>query len=244
MGSGISQSAQQELSAFNSFINNFSTNIRNQVSSTCQAGNTLRFTTGGGNGCEFFATGSNININQTSQATCSLTSENITTITMNIENDLQNQLEQYISQRQNVEQGWLATALSLGVEGASTSQEIANLIRNSINTNITDSCMNQLTTQNLAEIRLCGAFDQSTFNINQDATVTGITSCINKQIITSFTSNSILNNLFQRTEQAVSVRQAGVDSFAFYIALAIGLFIIFFLLIFLLLFSGSSNKNQ
>jgi hypothetical protein len=89
MGSGISQSAQQELSAFNSFINNFSTNIRNQVSSTCQAGNTLRFTTGGGNGCEFFATGSNININQTSQATCSLTSENITTITMNIENDLQ-----------------------------------------------------------------------------------------------------------------------------------------------------------
>jgi large-conductance mechanosensitive channel len=91
---------------------------------------------------------------------------------------------------------------------------------------------------NAAKVNLCGVYSGTTFNFNQAALTTALTSCVNEIIVSVFTTNSVLNQLWQQTDQKLYSEQSGFDSiFKWLIVLAaiIGAVIIIGFIIFLII---------
>src|SRR5665811_493717 len=141
MGSSQSQQATQTLSQYTSIINTAMIEIVNENKSRCVALNINKFTTG--QDCFFELNGGNINITQRANANCSLSALNESDVNIEFDNTIENKTVQFIDAQEKSEQSWLATALSLQVQGASTSAQIANEIMNEFQANIVNTCSNE-----------------------------------------------------------------------------------------------------
>lgn len=221
MGSAQSEITKQTLADYNSFMNTALQSDINTAISGCAAANNLSLQTGGEKYCDFEMINGSINVNQKVNATCSLHSKNINSITTKFNTTVKNTTQQFIDQNAKNKQGWFATAFSFQIQGASTSAEVSNKITNSFTGNISNTCRQEATAMNSNKTLLCGTYNASVVNINQDATITALTSCINRNVTEAFLTNNALNEMYQKTNQKLTSEQAGVGSFVFWIALAI-----------------------
>lgn len=213
MGNAQATMTQQTLADYTSYMNNVAATIVNNSTSNCTAANTLNLETGGGpDNCIFSAYNSTININQTANASCKLTATNINSIAQSISNTIQNSVQQFIDNNLQSKQGWFSTAFSLQISGAQTSDQVATIVANNFSNNVQNLCGSQVSAMNNSQVLLCGAYNLSTINITQDATISSIVSCINQNTINVFTTNATLNQLWQTTDQILASQQEGASS--------------------------------
>lgn len=220
MGNVQANQTKQMLSEFTEFVTNNTTTIVNTNKLNCTAGNVLRFNAGKGQDCDFDITGGSINLNQTASSNCKVTAEDINDIQAEIKNNISNLTQQFAEQASENTQGWLATAFSFQINQAENITQLSNLIQNNIQTDIENFCGGEILSTNNAIVNLCGTYDGTEINITQDVLATGIASCVNKNITAVFAENEVLNEVFQKTDQALASKQEGIGSFFFWLAIA------------------------
>ena len=221
MGSIQSNITKQTLADYTNIVNSTVANVYNSAAASCASGNNFALETGGGPNCIFHMTNGNFNVTQTVGTNCKLNSHNITSLSAALVNNLTNNIQQFIAQNAQNSQGWFATAFSLQINNASNAEEVVNQIKNSFNINFTNTCDSIATALNNETVKLCGVFDGVNFNFTQNALLTALTSCINQNTINIWTSNSVLNQLWQTTDQKLASKQSGFSLKWFFIAIVI-----------------------
>lgn len=171
----------------------------------------FNFRTGGAKYCPFNFTNGVMSITQTAGTNCQLSSNNVNNLTSQFQTQLTNETQQFIQQNASNSQGWFATAFSLQIQGATTVDDVMNQIKNSTKGNFNNTCTSVSSALNEATVRLCGYYDSTTFDFNQNALITAITSCINQNVIDTWTSNTVLNQLWQQTDQQLASTQSGLS---------------------------------
>ena len=244
MGNIQSNITTQTLADYTNAMNSAVQETYSAAISGCTATDELSFQAGAGGsgGCNFEIINGSININQTATASCNLNNQNINNTKVSFQNTITNATKQFIDQNSQNKQGWWATAFSFQVNGASNSTEVSTTIGNSFVGSITEICRQEAAAMNQEKILLCGTYNASTVNVTQNATVTALVSCINRNVTNVFTTNSVLNELWQQTDQKLASQQAGLDSVLFWLAIAGGILIIFIIIIGVA-FSGKKNDE-
>lgn len=224
MGNAQANETNQTMAAYTNIVNSTATSVYNQASQSCASGN--NFTLNTGEGCYFESINGTFNVTQTAGTKCTFSSSDIASLNANFSNQLQNNTQQFIQQNSQSKQGWFATAFSFQVNGASNTTEVMSQMSNVFTQNFTNLCSSVANALNNATVNLCGIYDNTTFNFNQNAMVTSITSCVNDIVINVWTSNSVLNQLYQMTDQKLASQQSGFGSFLVWIAVIIGAVIV------------------
>ena len=201
MGAVQSNTAKETFTELSTFINNNTTTISNIDESKCKGTNLLRLSTGGGKNCNFEFNGGIFRVNLSGKGDCELSSDNVASIENNIQNKIQNLLNNFINQGGKSTQDFLDTAISIQDNNLSSSDQLVNMIKNNIDIDVSNTCSNQLTTSNNAQINLCGVYNIREIDISENITNTGLTSCVNKLLATSTENNQGLNEIIMRTDQ-------------------------------------------
>jgi hypothetical protein len=113
-------------------------------------------------------------------------------------------------------QGWLSFAFSLQVANSETSATVAQQITNAIMSDSSNTCIEQAYSSNGGELYICGTYINSDIIINQAAYVNAMQSCINKQILAIFSSNTVVGQMAQQTDE-----QSGIGEFIYWIIIAV-----------------------
>ena len=246
MGVVQSNTVKQAYSELNHFITNNVNTIVDKATLNCIAGNEVKLNFGNSGACVFVMEKGVVNVNNTAVSTCSLSSENITDIQESVKNSIKTLLEQFVKQGSQSTQDFLATAVSIQIQNATTTDEIINQIETSIKNNVSNFCDANVASTNRADITVCGQFSETTLNILNDAFVAGVASCVNKNITQAFIENDTLNKLVQEADQKLAAEQKGLGGFLQW--LIIGLVIVGAILILVMLgylfIKGQSGKKQ
>ena len=242
MGNAQSNITKQTLASYTTSVNQAMNSVYSSSIAGCTATNELSIATGGVPDCFFEMTDGAFNLSQTSSSSCNLNNVNINKTTAQFKNTIRNTTKQFIDQNAQNKQGWFATAFSFQINGASNSTEISNTITNSLANSITEICQQEARAMNEAKILLCGTFNASAINIDQNALVTAMVSCINRNVTSIFTTNTVLNQLWQQTDQKLASEQAGFGSVLFWLVIAGVVFIVAILLLFSV-FGGGGKKE-
>ncbi|MEM3857901.1 MAG: hypothetical protein QW478_00700 [Candidatus Micrarchaeaceae archaeon] len=242
MGNSLqSNLAINDINEMNQVINNQATTIVNNNKQNCTTRNDFRLGFGtdlNGHFCPFYGQNVDISVTQVATASCSLQSENLNNINSQIENDLKASLQNYLEQNASSQQGFLAHALSIQFNTNYNKETISNAIVNNINSKTLNNCSAILNANNNGVVMVCGTFNNSKLNFQQDASVTSITSCINQTIVQTVANNSELADLLQKTDQKLLSQQNGLESIfggmigiiiavAILIAIIVGLIILY-----------------
>lgn len=211
MGNVQANETKQELATFTSIVNDVAMSVYNQAVSNCTSQNWLKVRAGGGQDCVFALNDGDLNITQQASCIQSLNSDNINKLTATFTNEILNKLQQHIGQQEQNKQGWFATAFSFQINDASNTQEVMNQINTQINANFNNTCSAVAEAFNKGTVLLCGTYNNSNININQNAAITALTSCINQNIVNVWTQNKVLNELWQKTDQKLASEQSGLD---------------------------------
>lgn len=210
MGNIQAQLTEQTLAAYTSVMNSAMNQVINDSRLNCSGINNFNLSTG--QGCTFQLTNGTINFNQVVSANCQFNSENNTKIDNNFKNSISTTTKSFIDTDLQNSQGWFATAFSFQITGASNSTEVTNQIVNSISNDISNTCAAETNAYNNSNVNLCGVFDGVTFNFSQNANVTALVSCINRNVINIFVDNEVLNDLWSKTDSELASQQSGVDT--------------------------------
>lgn len=222
MGNAIqSNETQQTLSAYTSFVNNLVTNISTTARAQCTSGNNFDLITGGSQDCPFVFSGGSLTVTQLAGTTCTFNSTQVTDLNNTLKDQLTTKTRQFIDQKADNRQGWLATAFSIAVQKGISKEELINRIVNGVTTNLTNRCESVAQSLNNQRVRLCGVYTNATLNFNQSSFVTAYTSCVNENLIKTFVDDQVLQDIAQETDQVLINRQGGLDDIYRYIIIGI-----------------------
>lgn len=219
MGNIQANLTKQTLADYTNMVNSVVADVYNSAISICASGNDFSLSTGVG--CDFKFVNSAINVSQFAGSTCKLDADNINKLSAKFTNDIINKTQQFIDQRSQNKQGWFATAFSFQINNASNSTEVTNQIKNSFDINFTNKCQAVTSAFNKGSVNLCGYYDSSTFDFKQNALTNALVSCVNENIMDIWVTNSVLNELWQRTDQKLASEQAGLSLKWLFIGIAI-----------------------
>lgn len=244
MGNIQASETKQTLADYTQVVNSTVVNTFNTAIQQCTSGNTLALDTG--NGCIFDFINGTFDVTQVANTQCTFNSQNVVNATSSFQNNIQTATKNFIDQNLQNQQGWFATAFSLQISGAENSTQVSQLVSNAFQGNFTNRCQATSNALNQATVNLCGVFDATTFDFNQNALTTALTSCANEVVTNVFTTNTVLNQLWSQTDQKLASQQAGVGSFIFYIIIAIIGFIVLMIVIALvyMLIEGHVKSQQ
>ncbi len=237
MGNIQANETKQTLASYTNVINTAMFNAYNESVADCSASDTLEIDT-----CPTFEIiNGSLNVTQAAAANCKFSSENFNTFTAKFTTEVRTATKQFIDENAKNKQGWFATAFSFQINGASNSSEVTNKIMNSFRGSTTNICRSEAAAMNSAKLLLCGTFDGSAINVKQNSTVTSLVSCVNRNTEQAFVSNSVLNELFQKTDQKLASEQAGAGSFFAWIVIAIVAAIILIVIV-MIAFNATGGK--
>jgi hypothetical protein len=216
MGGIQSNVTKTTLSDFNNFMNSAAQSAYSTQNNTCTANNYLHLNTGlygpesDQKTCTFQIDGT-FNINQVVGTYCTMENYNQTNEGASFSNFIGSEVKNFIQQDLKNKNGWFATAFSISKNKNITADSIATAIQNQFNQNEQNTCSNYMASSNNMDISLCGYF-AADYNINQAAVTQGLTSCVNKMTMDTFTSNADLNTFWQDADQALANKNDGVES--------------------------------
>ena len=212
MGSFQATLTNQTMNAITNIVNDVSQSVFNEASQDCSASNTYQISFGGVPNCPApNVNNSTINITQVAGSKCNLNSQNVNKLSATIKNSLNTRLQSYITNDLSNKQGWFATAISMQIADANTVETIANQITNSFSSNFTNICQAVATAYNNNQLVFCGNYNMDTFNFNQNAMISALTSCINQNLSNILANNSVLNELVAKTDAKLASEQSGFN---------------------------------
>lgn len=244
MGAAQANVTKQALTDLTEINNKVVNTVKNQSISNCNAiniGNLLIGVTPDNVPCLAQVTNNTFNYSQGATASCQLTSQNVTESISDFANTIANQISQETLQGSKSIQDWLAVAVSVQVNEAQTSTEIINRVSTYVRNTVTNICQNDVRAMNDRNVVICGFVDGNTFNLNQDASVTALTSCINRSILEAFAKDDVLNEVAQKTDQKLSSEQKGLGSVLLWVVIGIAGVIILALIVWLIIRALSGN---
>lgn len=220
MGNIQANVTKQTLAAYTNVVNDSVVSVFNNAIMRCASGNTMQLTTG--MNCQFELINGSLTVTQVAGTDCKFDNKNVTDLIQKFDTELINNTKNFIDNEAQNSQGFFATAFSLQIQDATNSTQVTNLISNSFSGNFTSNCTATNDAFNTSIVNLCGIFNGSQLNFSQNALVTAMTSCVNEVVLKVFTSNSILNELWSKTDQKLFSSQSGIDTILIAIALIIG----------------------
>ena len=220
-------------------IQQTSTNIINAASQGCTSANVSSVTTGGPTcGATSFSCEPgpcNISVIQTGKATCNLNSNNLNSVSGTYTTQLSTNLQNYVTQQSTSKQKtFLTTAVSLGFNYTQFNEKLGENIKDTLTTNITQTCSAQSNAMNQSILLLCGFYSDLNLLSNQNASVVAMTSCINNNIIKFVTSDTNQYNILVKANQQLLNEQTSGTSFLFSIGIAIAILIVVVAIIWLI----------
>jgi len=223
MGNYQSNLTRNTLSIFTDYLNQNITRIINDAKCTAIANNVLTINLGGpncpsGNNLEF--SGLNFEPGQTARADCQLTAQFVNDTNTKIVNQIDNIVKNFIDQDSKNSQGFFALALSAQVQGAETSQQIANRISNFVSNNINTYCGSTAIATNELVINLCAPVVNSRIAPTQNASATAFVNCVSNTIVRSFTEDKVLSDVLNKTQQKAASKQEGITGLLLYLIIA------------------------
>ena len=252
MGAVLSNEVQQTLSDYTSAVNTAIQNTYTTNSSSCSASNTYSLTAGilpDGGPCRAGVIEGQFQNNQTATSNCTLQEVDTINQSASFKNTIETTTLDFITQQLKNKQGFLATAFSIASNKDITQSDVANAISNYFQQSIAESCSNYIDSTNQYDVAICGFYYKPTFDNNQNAIVTGATSCVNDITIKAFTYDTTLNTFYNNTLQALKNKQAGATGFLVTIAVIIIAVIVLLVLLFFAYFmltkatTGKSGKS-
>uniref|UniRef100_A0A6C0IZF8 Uncharacterized protein n=1 Tax=viral metagenome TaxID=1070528 RepID=A0A6C0IZF8_9ZZZZ len=220
------------LSTFTSFMNSQVSEVVNKSLTNCSAMNVANVMLGDPPGtpeprCRAKVSDSQFNILQKARAICNLSVENQTQLTSDIKNGVENNIAQLMQQNNKAVQDFLALgAATFNVNRADFSTTITNEFVNAIRQTSTNICQSIFQATNNGSFILCGDLTNTTINLDQDATVTALTSCINKVLQSATSQGTALNKILTQMDQYQSTEQKGVGSALMWIAIIGGIILL------------------
>ena len=241
MGSVNAIQTKQIISAYTSVVNSAVTNLFNTSNLVCNANDELTLNVGGGD-CKFLPQiqSSTFNIGQQVKGDCSLNSDNVNKLNAQFSNTVKTTTEQFIKDNVKNYNGWLAFGFSLNIANASNADELSQTIVNSFQTDIKNACNAEITAYAQATINFCSDIVNSTINFTQDAAVTSITSCITRNVIDIFASNTVLTKFVQETDAHFANTNAGLGSWIEYLLIGLVVIVIVIMIVYYLFNYGTS----
>lgn len=242
MGSVQSQVSTEVAASYTNVVNNVVNSVVNSSDLNCTTQETFSLSTGiipasGGfpaQNCPFSLTDGSLTVGQGSALSCSLNSTNINSISSQIKNRLETETQQWIQQNFTNFQGWLESAFSTQAGQTTTISKVSNDIANSVSNNISNQCQAELNANENNTIALCGYYKDVNLAFTQSSALTSLTSCINKNVISTIDNNTVINEMVQETDAKFASRQQGpltggdslIKTIAIIAAIIVGLLII------------------
>lgn len=223
MGNYSSQEAINEVALYNQVINQAFQNIKVNNTAVCGASNTISFVTGFNQlnqPCSFSCDGCTFNLNQKAFSSCTMNSTVTASLTSQDVTSITNQLEAFIKSQASQTATWLQTAANIASQEDINLDSFASMISNATVANIVTSCGNSSVASNTASTYLCGSFTNSDVAITQDAGAYAVSNCSTNSVVSAFTNNTVLNNIALKTEQQLTQTAFGILEILLIIGLA------------------------
>ena len=196
MGNIQSNATRRLLAAYSDVVNNTVNDVFYSVAMICE--NTNKFQLQAGTDCKLFAILSpSIHLlPQVNGTNCRLDNDKIKTLMPVFRTLLIQNTRQFI--QQNIDNnGWFHTAYTLQTN-ASTVQ-FRDQIMMQMSDSYNDACTYVNNDLNNNLVKLCGIYNGN-FNFTQNALLLALISCVNRNVINQWTTNTQLNNLWQQTD--------------------------------------------
>jgi hypothetical protein len=150
-------------------------------------------------------------------------------------NEIQNSLQQIITQLATSKQGWLSFSENVSQQYQKNLTEIFNEIVSRTESQINDTCQQYIENFNNGKVTICGVIKGDvTAKIDQDIYTSIISSCVIDSLFSAVNQNYIANTVLQRGDQIAQSVQEGITGFIFaliLLALVIGAIIIVYIII-------------
>jgi len=150
-------------------------------------------------------------------------------------NEIQNSLQQLITQLATSKQGWLSFSENVSQQYQKNLTEIFNEIVSRTESQINDTCQQYIENFNNGKVTICGVIKGDvTAKIDQDIYTSIISSCVIDSLFSAVNQNYIANTVLQRGDQIAQSVQEGITGFIFaliLLALVIGAIIIVYIII-------------
>jgi hypothetical protein len=212
MGNFTSQSTKNTVSSFTNLVNSFSNDVINEAKINCGNSQTINISSGFGPpgigptaqaACHEYTkfNSSSFDINQSNTSNCSLTSENITKITVQLKNKLQESIQSWITNNINQNGGWLQTALNIAAEEGINRDELVSQLTNLVTNSVSNTCSAYAQDSQVVNLYFCGYYENFNLILNQSTASLSLATCLNKTIVQSYASNSTLIDIVNKTDQ-------------------------------------------
>lgn len=162
---------------------------------------------------------SSIVIDQSNTSNCTLTSSNITQITTKIKDRLTERITNWIQQNLDQNGGWLQTALNIASTESISRDQLVNNLTNLISNDIRTTCSAYVQDFQNVILYFCGYYTDFHLLVDQKLGSLAVATCLNKTIVQSYASNSVLVDIVNKTDQAVS--QVGQGLFGWIVIIVI-----------------------
>src|SRR5579883_2201174 len=257
MGLAISNSyVQNTVNSLTSVISTSIDNATNNIQINCQSQNIIQGFFGSypteidANGNTKFANCvppaeiSSVNVNQTAQNICNiqggLSNQNI----QNITNNLQTNIDQWLSANAKANNGFLGFGVSIANSEGINQVNLSTQIAQAMTTNISQVCSASLSTANAGKFYFCGRYPNG-IAISQNAVNSNLTSCLLNNLVTQIGNNTVLNGIVQKAAASADAANSGLNLAGLLKWLIIGAVIIAVLILIgvILYFAFGGNKS-
>lgn len=220
------------LSHATTFMNSNVSAVVNRSTADCTARNYVTIMLGlppttTSPGCTAQVNDSSIIGDQTASASCSLASNNSVTLSNTIKSEVENEIEQLMSQETKAVQEFLALGqAAFNMNSAEFSTKITNEFITAVSQSTTNVCVGVFEAYNEYNLVLCGTINRSTINPTQDASITAMTSCVNTILHEASTEQTAFNSTLQVMDQYASTEQKGIGSVLVWIVVGLGILVV------------------
>lgn len=154
-----------------------------------------------------------INTKQTIKSLSQLNAQVTSYTIAQSQNDIQNKIVQAISQLATSKQGFFAIANNESNQQQQSLLNLTNEVMNEAFNKVQSTCQNYIENYNKAKIIVCGTYKRNvSIDTEQQATSNLITSCIMDSIFQAAQTNTVVNNILQKSDQVAKSTQLGLES--------------------------------
>lgn len=167
---------------------------------------------------------------QTNDLQETLDIEALSKVTADVKNNIVSKTVTWAQGSDSSTQGWLSTAFSVQIQNTDQVTKVAETIATYISDDTTTVCSDFTFEENNVVVNACGTLTEPIL-VGQSNATRSATSCIAKQVLNAFVSNSEFASGIQKADLQAKSEEGGLFGWIEYIAAAICLVIIIFLII-------------
>jgi hypothetical protein len=183
----------------------------------------------------------NVTLSQTAGTQAIVDTAQTVSIVQNSQNAISTTTQNFINQSSTSDQGWLSTALGININDINQVINVSDQIANYVATTAKLNCTANTFTEENLNVNVCG-YVQGNFIVNQNAATNVVFSCVNKQIVNFFASNTERANNVNKADQTALAMQEGATTFLDYIIYAFVIITVVMLVIGLITHLSRANK--